>query len=71
MTHLQTYAHTFGGKQRDLAEAFGISQPHLSLLLAGKKRPSLELAVRIEQMTGGAVPATSWVDDQEKTENAQ
>ncbi len=71
MTYLQNFAKTFPGKQRELAEAFGISRPHLSLLLAGKKRPSLELAVRIEQMTDGAVPVTSWVDDHEKTENAQ
>ena len=61
MTLLQTYADAFAGRQRDLANALGISQPHLSLLMAGKKRPSLELAIRIERVTGGAVPATSWV----------
>lgn len=61
MTHLQNFAKTYPGKQRDLAEAFEISRPHLSLLLAGKKRPSLALAIRIEQVTGGAVPAASWV----------
>lgn len=62
MTRLRTYADTFDGRQRDLADALGISQPHLSLLLAGRKRPSLDLAVRIEQVTKGAVPATSWVE---------
>jgi transcriptional regulator with XRE-family HTH domain len=63
MTHLQTYANAFDGKQRDLAEAFGISRAYLSLLLAGKKRPSLELAIRIERITKSAVPVTCWIDD--------
>jgi plasmid maintenance system antidote protein VapI len=63
MTAFQQFAKMFPGKQRDLAEALRISRPHLSLLLAGKKRPSLRLAVCIERMTDGAVPVTSWVDD--------
>lgn len=71
MTHLQNFASTYPGKQHDLAAAFGISRPHLSLLLAGKKRPSLELAIRIERATDGAVPATSWIDVPEKTGNIQ
>lgn len=62
MTHLQTYAAEQGEKQHDLAETFGISQSYLSLLLSGKKRPSLELAIHIENQTRGAVPASSWVD---------
>ncbi len=61
MTHLRAYADTLDGKQDDLAKVFGISQPHLSLLMAGKKRPSLELAIRIEQLTEGAVPVSSWI----------
>jgi len=28
----------------------------------GKKKPSLDLAVRIERLTDGAVPASSWVE---------
>ena len=63
MTYLQTYADAFNGKQGDLAETFGISRAYLSLLLAGKKRPSLELAVRIERMTSGAVPVASWIPE--------
>ena len=58
---LQSYATVFDGNQRDLAEAFCISQAHLSSLLSGKKRPSLDLAVRIERVTNGKVPAASWV----------
>lgn len=43
------------------AERVGISQPYLSQLEAGKRVPSLELAVRIERETDGAVLAVSWV----------
>ncbi|MCR9236181.1 MAG: helix-turn-helix domain-containing protein [Alphaproteobacteria bacterium] len=49
--------------QLDVSRQLGVSQAYLSQLLSGQRRPSLELAVRIEQMTGGTVPASSWVDD--------
>lgn len=67
MSDFQTYAAAFEGKQLDLANILGISRPYMSLLVAGKKRPSLELAVRIEQVTGGAVPVVSWVEQQRKS----
>ena len=62
MTQFQTYADSYQGKQGEIATALEISQPYLSLLLAGKKKPSLDLAVRIERWSGGAVPTASWVD---------
>ena len=63
MTHFQRYLLTrFNGNQRELARALDISQPYTSLLLSGKKRPSLALAVRIERATGGLVPVHSWVE---------
>lgn len=71
MKNLQTYASSFSGSRKDLAEAFGISQPHLSLLIAGKKRPSLDLAIRIEQVSKGAIPAISWSKDTCNQEVAQ
>ena len=33
---------------------------NLSKLLVGKVRPSLDVAVRIERITEGAVPVTGW-----------
>jgi transcriptional regulator with XRE-family HTH domain len=36
-------------KQDDVAKRLGISQPHLSRILAGKQRPNLELGVRIKE----------------------
>jgi DNA-binding transcriptional regulator YdaS (Cro superfamily) len=55
------------------ADRLGVSRSYLSDLLNGNKRPSLDLAVQIERATGGAVPATSWIDDpatQTPTEDA-
>ena len=58
----------FNGSQSELARALGISQPYASLLLAGKRLPSLELAIRIERATGGLVPVHSWVETETETE---
>lgn len=53
-----------GGEPRRLwAERLGITTSYLSLLESGTKTPSLDLAVRIERLTGGAVPASSWIPD--------
>lgn len=52
------------GKTRaQFAAELGIGRPFLSLLESGRKRPSLELAVRIERLTAGHVPAASWIED--------
>lgn len=41
-----------GLTQRQLATEFGIEAAHLSLILSGHRRPSLDVAVRIEALTG-------------------
>ena len=43
----------------------GISRGYLSGLEHGKKLPSLDLAVRIDRLTHGAVPVASWVETPE------
>ena len=61
-----TQAITASGQtRRAIADQLGISASYLSLLEGGKKRPSLDLAFRIERLTGGAVPAASWTQVQE------
>lgn len=45
------------------ADRLGISRPYLSDLLNGNKTPSLQLAFKIEQATGGKVPASAWLAD--------
>lgn len=63
MMDLCTYLSTTGTKQTQLAEVLGVSRSYLSQLVGGTKSPSLELAVRIERATDGAVPVASWVPD--------
>lgn len=65
MEKLKSYLEAFDGNQQALAGYLGISRPHVSLLLSGRKRPSLQLAGRIEKLTNGAVPMTAWIDDDE------
>ena len=46
--------------QRTLARSLGISDGYLSQILAGHRRPKLELLMKIEALTG--VPVSSWAD---------
>lgn len=56
--------------QGELAAALGISDPYLSQILSGLRRPKLELLMAIEAKTG--VPVTSWVDTRRgKVDQAQ
>lgn len=47
--------------QKRFAQAVGCSESHLSLILAGKRTPSLRLSKRIFDETGGLVPMASLV----------
>jgi len=62
MTRLLTYLTETRTKQAALAETLGVSRGYLSELAGGTKKPSLDLAFAIERATGGAVPASVWVD---------
>lgn len=39
-------------RQKELGRLLGVSESGISLLLAGKRRPSFELAMRIKALTG-------------------
>jgi transcriptional regulator with XRE-family HTH domain len=43
----------------ELARTMRISQPYASLLLAGKRLPSLALAIAIERELG--IPPSAWI----------
>ena len=49
-----------GRKARDLARAVGVSEAHMSRLRHGEQTPSLSLARRIKQATGGVVDYDAW-----------
>ena len=46
--------------QFDLADALSVKQSTISRLCAGARRPSWDLAVKIEQLTHGKVPVAVW-----------
>jgi hypothetical protein len=51
------------GMTRDqAADQLSINRNYLDMLCRGARRPGLSLAVAIEKLTKGAVPATGWVD---------
>jgi DNA topoisomerase VI subunit B/DNA-binding transcriptional regulator YdaS (Cro superfamily) len=51
-----------GRTQTEMAERIGCSKGMLSLLISGERRPSLELARRIAQVTDGQVRMDKWRD---------
>lgn len=61
MEKLQHYLDATGTRQSAMAALLGISRGYMSQMVTGLKLPSLDLAVRIERATGGAVPASSWI----------
>lgn len=51
-TALAAWFERSGFKQREVAERLGITEGHLSLIVNGKRQPSLTLAVKISELTG-------------------
>ena len=60
MDRIRAYLTETGRTQRALAAQLGISPSHLSEIVSGRKRPSLDVAFDIERATGGMVPVQSW-----------
>lgn len=59
---LSKWIDASGRTQRDVARELSISDNHLSMMLSGSRQPSLDLAVRIEALTG--VKVAMWTLDQ-------
>jgi transcriptional regulator with XRE-family HTH domain len=51
MKKLSKWIKQKGFSQSEAAELFGITQSHLSLLLSGKRKPSIGLLKEIESIT--------------------
>jgi len=58
---LADYFKRTGQSKRALAKELGVSESYISFISAGKRQPSLALALRIESITG--VPAASLVPE--------
>jgi len=59
---LSEYIAAQGISSRAFAQSVGLSSAGLHGLLHGRNIPSLPVAFRIEDATGGAVPARAWVE---------
>lgn len=70
MEQLITHIKAAGLSRKDFAKSVGISAPYLTQILTGVKRPSLDLAFRIQDTTAGAVPAACWVSHHEPSDKA-
>ncbi len=60
---LREYLHENAIKVSDFAASIGVKQNTVSGWLSGARRPDLDMAFRIENETGGAVPAQGWCHD--------
>lgn len=65
MSKLSSYLALNGIKQRAFASAIGVDPSIVSRLARNEMTPSLQLAVAIENETGGVVPATCWIAPRE------
>lgn len=71
MHTLKSYRQQCGIRQSDLADDLGVDQGTISKLEAGAIKPSLDLAIKIEDATQKAVPVRTWIDTQESAEAGQ
>jgi transcriptional regulator with XRE-family HTH domain len=60
LDRLREYRAKHYDKAYEMAAEIHITEAQLSQILNGKRRPGLDIAVRIEDVTG--IPARSWVD---------
>ena len=56
---LADYFEQTGATQESLATKLGVDRSYVSYLVAGKRQPALDLAVRISRLTG--VPVESLI----------
>jgi hypothetical protein len=61
-TKLSRWIDGSGMTRSDVADALEINRTHLDKLCRGTRRPGLALALSIEKLTRGAIPAAEWVE---------
>lgn len=66
---LRQWRDARGLNQSDAADALGLSQAALSDYENGRKSPSVDRALRIAELTEGAVPVESWRKPDESGEH--
>lgn len=61
MTKLEIYLKHTCISQRSFAKTVGTTPNNLNALVKGKSKPSIKLAYRIEEKTGGLVTLYDWI----------
>lgn len=59
----------FFQSQQEVAKLLGIKGSQLSLLIAGKRKPSIEVAAAIEQHFG--VPCRWWIEEADESASSE
>jgi transcriptional regulator with XRE-family HTH domain len=59
-TVLSRWIDEAGKTREEVAQRLFIARTYLDRICRGERRPGLELAIEIEQLTGGAVPVEVW-----------
>lgn len=68
---LEEYMKLEGLTETAIADRVGVSQPHIGRIRKRQRRPSPELALKIESLTGGKVSAASLNPDVALIERAR
>ncbi|MCL4755927.1 MAG: helix-turn-helix transcriptional regulator [Myxococcales bacterium] len=63
-TKLSRWIDAAGTTREAVATKLGVHRTYLDMLCRGARKPSLQLAVEIERLTRGAIPAAEWVKRQ-------
>ncbi len=63
MNRLAAWRTKLGMSQAELAAKVGATQGQISRVERGERGPGRRLALAIEEVTGGEVPASSWDDE--------
>jgi transcriptional regulator with XRE-family HTH domain len=67
MTNLAQWMRQSGVKDRAVADYIGRDRSIVSRIRRGELMPTLTIAVALERLTGGDVPASSWIKDEHDT----
>jgi transcriptional regulator with XRE-family HTH domain len=60
-TKFSKWIDSTSASRNDVAVRLGVGRTYLDKLCRGASRPSLELAIEIEKLTKGEVPAADWL----------
>ena len=63
MNALNAYLRRTGTTQRALAAALGVQPATVHYWCRGARKPRVGLALKLAEVTGGAVPLTAWVTE--------